>query len=306
MQQLRFWFAAGGVLALAMVAIAALSSGGTAEAGVTGGIHTTDVNCAGTDLNVDYGNKQDVYLEGGPKKPGASGLTTGDYGVEVTAPNGFLLGKSNGTVITADAIGEIPCAQLWELVYKASDGTQGYDDTTNNGNEYKVTICLNDDFDSSDCKSDNFKVDDEDAPPFDACVAHPGRILVDMGFSVKLGDPTVGVLVEESGPMAIGPVGPGTYLVTIQSWDDHIADGGDKGQKEEQWFARFFANGSLEAESGIIDDLPPDQDVINQQVGNVTFANEVDNFFARHALFGGPYPTADSIIARCVALDPVN
>ena len=254
--QLRIGFAAVGGLALVMVAIAALTSGDRAEAGVSGGIHTTDINCAGVNLNTSYGNKLDVYLEGGPKKPGASGLTAGDYGVEVTAPNGTLLGKSMGVVIAADALlGEIPCSQLWFLVYKASDGTQGYDDTTNNGGTYKVKICLDDDFAGSNCKSDNFKVNLEEQPPFDACTAFPNREII--FFGDRLGDPSIIGLVEESAPQ-LTAISAGTYVLTMQSFDPaHVPF--QSIQPQEQWVARFFGAGPvLDLQSAPISDLPDD------------------------------------------------
>src|SRR5215211_7151152 len=60
-----------------------------------GAIFTTDVNCNGTDLNI-YSSKDAVYLDGGPAHPGAAGLADGEYYVQVTTPDGTVLGTSIG------------------------------------------------------------------------------------------------------------------------------------------------------------------------------------------------------------------
>lgn len=293
------------VIALAVGAVAGLRSADTVEA-VTGGLHTTDVQCNGVNLN-HYDNKLDVYLEGGPGKTGASALTPGNYGVEVTAPGGTLLGKSDGATITVASDGTLPCTQLWTLVEKASDGSQGYDDTTNNGGEYKVTICLNNDFAARNCKSDNFKVEKKEAPPFNACTPYANRTIVTFG-GVTLGDPNhppAGSLVAFSTAIPVGPIAPGAYNVTLQSSDAHSGHGGQS-QFMEQWFAVFGNGGGAVSTSGTIDDLPEAQDVINQVVGQVTFNEQVTNVVAFHKLWDGTFTTPESIAPVCLALDPVR
>ncbi len=126
-----------------------------------GAIFTTDSTCTGTNLNI-YGDKMDVYLDGGPAHPGAAGLPDGFYYVQVTAPDGTLLGTSvgSGTDQPVQVVsGEfVSCYQLWAILIKASDGTQGYDDTTNPGGEYKVWVSTVSDFANNSTKTDNFKV----------------------------------------------------------------------------------------------------------------------------------------------------
>jgi hypothetical protein len=61
---------------------------------LTGAIFTTDSTCSGIDLNI-YTSKSDVYLDGGPQSNGPS-LPAGSYYVQVTEPNGTLLGSSVG------------------------------------------------------------------------------------------------------------------------------------------------------------------------------------------------------------------
>jgi hypothetical protein len=143
----------------------------SALANINGAIFTTDSNCSGTNVN-SFDLKTDVYLDGGPRKPGSAGLPDGNYYVQVTSPNGELLGTTYGTATPAPAHvtgGEFDtCYQLWAILKKASDGTQGYDDTPNNGGVYKVWITREDHFswgsgvngfDNPWSKTDNFKVE---------------------------------------------------------------------------------------------------------------------------------------------------
>jgi hypothetical protein len=133
---------------------------------MTGAIFTTDYTCTGVDLNI-YGSKDDVYIDGGPAHPGAAGLPDGYYYVQVTAPSGTLLGTSVGSgndtpVHVTDGKFD-QCYQLSAILIKASDGTPGYDDTTNPGGEYKVWVSTVATFDNNSSKTDNFKV--EENPP---------------------------------------------------------------------------------------------------------------------------------------------
>lgn len=131
---------------------------------VPGAIFTTNEACTGVDLNI-YGNKDDVYLDGGPAHPGAAGLADGEYYVQVTGPEGTLLGTSVGaadeTPVTVKE-GEFElCYQLSAILIKASDSTPGYDDTPNAGGEYKVWVSTDSTFTNSLTKTDNFKVKNE-------------------------------------------------------------------------------------------------------------------------------------------------
>jgi hypothetical protein len=125
----------------------------------TGAIFTTDVACNGTNINI-FPNKEAVYLDGGPAHEGAAGLPDGEYYVQVTEPNGTLLGTSIGTADETPAVvvgGEFAvCYQLSAILKKASDGLPGYDTTSNGGGEYKVWISPDAQF--AQQKTDNFKV----------------------------------------------------------------------------------------------------------------------------------------------------
>lgn len=147
------------VLALALVVAGALVA--LAAPPVKGAVFTTNSACNQVNGNI-YENKWDVYINGGPKKPGRAGLPDGDYYVRVTMPNGKLLGTSLGSgndkpVHVVD--GEFAqCLSLDAILVRASDGTPGYDDTKNRGGEYKVWVSNEPGFANNSSKTDNFKV----------------------------------------------------------------------------------------------------------------------------------------------------
>lgn len=126
-----------------------------AIAPLNGAIFTTESACNGTNINI-YADKDAVYLDGGPAHPGAAGLPNGFYYVKVTEPNGTLLGSSPSAVVHVTNGEFDTCYQLSAILVKASNGTAGYDDTTNGGGEYKVWISPTANFDQQ--KTDNFKV----------------------------------------------------------------------------------------------------------------------------------------------------
>jgi hypothetical protein len=131
-----------------------------------GAIFTTDSTCTGVNVNI-YGSKADVYLNGGPSHPGAASLPDGSYYVRVTNPGGdVLLGTSVGSgndtpfVVTN---GHANCIQLCTVLISGGnpDPNCGYDDTTNNGGEYKVWVSTVNTFDNNSTKTDNFKVKED-------------------------------------------------------------------------------------------------------------------------------------------------
>ena len=136
---------------LPVVSLAATNS----QDNLNGAIWTT--NSSGTAQNLNpYDAKQDVYVKGG-KDNHNHGLTDGWYYMKVESPQGTLLGKStSANVHVVNAVfGPI---KLWDNVEKISNGAQGYDDTNNNGGEYKVTLSMNAEFPNQQSKTDNFKV----------------------------------------------------------------------------------------------------------------------------------------------------
>ncbi|HEU4869638.1 MAG TPA: hypothetical protein VFT08_02150 [Pyrinomonadaceae bacterium] len=149
-----------------LVAVIITSVALTAQ--LTGAIFTTNSLCSGTDLNL-YDAKPDVYLDGGPAHPNAAGLPPGEYYVQVTSPDGTLLGTSLGladeTPVVVDGNGEFAqCYQLITIVRAASNAgpypvaADGFDTTPNPGGEYKVWVSKVNTFDESESKTDNFKI----------------------------------------------------------------------------------------------------------------------------------------------------
>jgi len=145
------------VTVFALPALAAPLSGAI----FTSTLGPDNVHCSGVDLNI-YGDKAEVYLNGGPAHPGAAGLPDGDYYVQVTEPDGTLLGTSVGSASETPVHvtnGEFDqCYQLSDILIKASDQSRGYDDTSNNGGEYKAWVSTEPTFTNSNTKTDNFKV----------------------------------------------------------------------------------------------------------------------------------------------------
>jgi hypothetical protein len=136
----------------------------TAGTPLPGAIFTTDAGCSGVDLNI-YTTKQSVFLDGGPAHPGAASLPAGSYYVQVTAPDGTVLGSSVPNapyVVTLDGSGNpvVPCFELYMAVLSASSAfaAQGFDDTPNPGGEYKVWVSTDPSFANDSTKTDNFKV----------------------------------------------------------------------------------------------------------------------------------------------------
>jgi hypothetical protein len=142
-----------------------------ADPPLPGAIFTTDSTCSGVDLNI-YGDKHEVYLDGGPAHPGAASLPDGNYYVQVTDPSGAcVLGTSVGApdekpFKVSNNGATIPCIQLCAVLINgpgacAGNGVDpncGYNDTTNPGGEYKVWVSSVSTFDNNSTKTDNFKV----------------------------------------------------------------------------------------------------------------------------------------------------
>jgi hypothetical protein len=151
-------------------------TGAVAAPPVSGAIFTTESTCTGVNLNI-YGDKDDVYVDGGPAHPNAAGLPAGSYYAQVTAPDGTVLGQSVTASVTVNSAGEFAqCYQLSAILFTASSGytAAGYDDTTNPGGEYKVWISTVSTFDNNVTKTDNFKVKETPCPEEDPECNPPG------------------------------------------------------------------------------------------------------------------------------------
>jgi hypothetical protein len=107
--------------------------------------------CSNVNSNI-YPSQFQVGLNGSP-----SGLTDGSYYVQVQTPDGAVLGTSKTANFVANSGA---CYQVWALVNKQSDNSQGFDATTNPGGEYRLLISPDNSFIPDNSKSDNFKVED--------------------------------------------------------------------------------------------------------------------------------------------------
>ena len=124
---------------------------------VSGAIFTTNVECNGTNVNT-FGDKTEVFLDGGPRAPNAAGLPDGNYFVKVTSPDGVtLLGSTPNASAVVTAGKFAVCYQLSEILVTPG-GAKGYDDTPNAGGVYKVWVSKDPGFPESASKTDNFKV----------------------------------------------------------------------------------------------------------------------------------------------------
>lgn len=160
--------AASTALALGIV----FSPSANADA-INGAIYTSRAD--GTTVNANlYDSKDEVYLNGGPNNyPGCNGgdLDDGDYYFQVTNPSGSVLLSDDGIEerkfrVAAGKISEnlgthpvaTPAASCGSLAIQLMP----YDDTPNNGGEYKVWITRTSDFAAAcypqlDCGTDGFR-----------------------------------------------------------------------------------------------------------------------------------------------------
>ena len=195
--------------------------------------------CSIVDAN-QYASKQDVGLNGGPRKKVDNGaLPDGDYWVLVTAPDGKELGRSDGQVVHITNGGFDQCYQLWAIVKSTSSGytAVGYDDTPNPGGEYKVWLNPNPvtnagppvTFDWSNSKTDNFKIRAQ-------CELNCGEAQGSaVGTVVHLQDHTpvttaipLGSSVHDYATVALtvaGSVIPDNSTVTFYFWDNGTCHG---------------------------------------------------------------------------------
>ena len=155
-------------IAISVIVVSAILTSVALTAPLPGAIFTTDAGCGGNDLNI-YGSKADVYLNGGPAHMGSAGLPPGEYYVQVTEPDGTLLGTSLGTndetPVVVNASGAFAvCYKLMDIVRTASNAgpfpvaPDGFDNTSNPGGEYKVWVSRVNTFANDETKTDNFKV----------------------------------------------------------------------------------------------------------------------------------------------------
>src|SRR5215211_1234401 len=139
---------------------------------ISGAIFSTDSTCTEVNVNI-YEFKDDVYIDGGPRHPGAAGLPDGSYCVQVTDPSGeTVLGRSDPGAVTVVDGEFVQCYQLTSILKTGSSGftEAGFDDTSNPGGEYKVWVSTDCDFINSSTKTDNFQVKGAECTKGTVCV----------------------------------------------------------------------------------------------------------------------------------------
>lgn len=185
-----------------------------AQGSIQGSIQTTDITGTAVNQNL-FLNKADVYLNGGPQNANANGLPVGTYYFQVTEPNGTLLSidpaacrqlvvalNFNGKGVVSGMAPFGAGANQRPITCSATDHLNGvtnpvngttpvqlmpFDNTTNNGGEYKVWLILKTsnttvasngiviNFQNNDSKTDNFKVRTANPPPPDSNITYTLR-----------------------------------------------------------------------------------------------------------------------------------
>ena len=121
--------------------------------GLTGSFYTTTSGCEAGNIT-QFAATGDVYLDSGNAK--GSKLPDGSYYVQVTEPDGALLGKSTAAPVDIKDGNLAACYNLRDIVVKASNSEPGFDETLNPGGVYKVWLSPDADF--TRAKTHNFKI----------------------------------------------------------------------------------------------------------------------------------------------------
>jgi len=151
---------------LAVAAIAFAAAGSVSAADIPGHVYTAYSD--GVELNGNiFADREDVYVYG-------TGLSPGEYYIHVRSTEdlsylGTSVGASDETPVVVGSDGKFAQAyQLWSLVLKSSDGTQGYDKPEGDWCEYWVCISKFSDF--RDTAYDSFVVKETEDEPGAATV----------------------------------------------------------------------------------------------------------------------------------------
>jgi hypothetical protein len=282
------------LIALAALVVAAILVLPAMAAPVTGAIFTT--TNGGTTVNGNiYEDKADVYLNGGPQPNApctAAGLPDGEYYFQVTDPSGSVLLSTDditterkvtvsGGVITAyggtHATGDGKCPG------SISVGLAPFDDTPNNGGEYKVwmtpvgsystdTTVGTFGFINSQSKTDNFKVrTSSNGTDLDVGIVGNKFYDANVNHMWDSDEPGIGGWriykkppenPDETDTTSVGQIGQYSFLVAPNSGDYTITEGRPS--------AGFFPSSAWQpttATSGIV--TVQDTDVAGPDFGNV-------------------------------------
>jgi hypothetical protein len=173
---------------------------------LSGAIFTTDKDGNHVNQNL-YEAKADVYLQGGPDQQGAH-LPDGTYYYRVTDPSGATVLSDTRTVVKD---GVFPSTQL-----------APFEDTPNNGGEYKVWLSTSPNFEGKCTKTDNFKVKVKVTPPPTEAENefHSGALVCDSMISTL---PT-GALVNSATNVDDATNMPLDLTVTVKNENGDVVD----------------------------------------------------------------------------------
>jgi len=181
-----------------------------------------------------------------------------------------------------------------------TSGPVGHYDVTGSATHTRITSATASIYSSWSGQFNLSSVECGIAPELDACAEREGRTVIEI--NALLGGAFFG-LNEQSSVIPVS-IAAGTYTVTLGSFDNHVLHPGQP-QSFEQWYA-VFTTATTSVETDEISDLPPEPVVsLNEVVGEITLTETATGLQAIHFLAGMQFLTPESIMATCVALDPV-
>ena len=147
-----------------------------------------------------------------------------------------------------------------------------------------------------------------EAAPACPLLPQPGRTIIMLGAGQEKSTAFIrsDITAAEAtfGPVP-APIPPGTYDVTLSSWDDHFNRPLEL-QPYESYFLRLYDIGSsLIASTNSISDLPNSDDSRTELVQTgLIISSPIASLDAFHSEFGGPGASfANSIVPICAAFD---
>lgn len=187
-----------------------------------GAVLTTNADCSDNTIAL-FDDAADANINGGPKLSAPQGLPDGDYYVQVTAPDGTILGSSGNKAPVSVTDGRFEqCLTLVDVVNGESTGSPGFDQTTDASGRYRVSISLDQDFATTQIFSTAFSLRSSGAGDamlnvvkfYDSNtngIADSGEVFID-GWLVRTTDDLAGYATEAFTTWRSAVV-PGSYSV---------------------------------------------------------------------------------------------
>jgi len=188
-----------------------------------GTLFTANEDCADTTMAL-FDRPENVHITGGPTLSGPRGLPDGTYYVQVTAPDGTMLGTSGSDSPVTVTDGRFErCLRLVDVVDQASTGTSGFDSTTDTEGRYQVGISVDPEFATTLVFTSVFNLRSSGAADasvevikfYDSNtngVPDSGEVVIN-GWLVRVVDDIYGYVAEAFTPWSSAVV-PGNYSVS--------------------------------------------------------------------------------------------